>query len=220
MWNQRESHNNIPLPVHDTKRKRKQKFEPPHDKTNKMACVPSEDSDQPGHPPSLIRVFAVRMKKVWVLSYPLSAQRRLLSDWADAQADLSLRWAHSHFVGFVMRRLINAYKITKKCTRSTKTSSLFPKRDGHNAKQEKESIRTMNNAMLFYLKCLVVKTNLPHKIRITPGRNTATERSEAETIRGVKVLLKYFYEYCRQIFTLGLDGCNAWYKTHKKVRLA
>ena len=32
-------------------------------------------------------------------------QRRLWSDWADAQADLSLRWAHSHFVGFVTRRL-------------------------------------------------------------------------------------------------------------------
>ena len=30
--------------------------EPPHDKTNKMACAPSEDSDQPGHPPRLIRV--------------------------------------------------------------------------------------------------------------------------------------------------------------------
>ena len=58
-------------------------------------CAPSEDSDQPGHPPSLIRVFAVRMKKAWVLSYPLSAQRRLRSDWADAQADLSLRWAHT-----------------------------------------------------------------------------------------------------------------------------
>ena len=28
------------------------------------------------------------------------------SDWADAQADLSLRWAHSHFAGFVERRLI------------------------------------------------------------------------------------------------------------------
>ena len=26
-------------------------------------CAPSEDSDQPEHPPSLIRVFAVRMKK-------------------------------------------------------------------------------------------------------------------------------------------------------------
>ena len=35
-------------------------FEPPHDKTNKTACAPSEDTDQPGHPPSLIRVFAVR----------------------------------------------------------------------------------------------------------------------------------------------------------------
>ena len=33
-----------------------------------MACAPSEDSDQPGHSPSLIRVFAVRMKKAWVLS--------------------------------------------------------------------------------------------------------------------------------------------------------
>ena len=33
----------------------------PHDKTNKMAFAPREDSDQPGHPPSLIRVFAVRL---------------------------------------------------------------------------------------------------------------------------------------------------------------
>ena len=29
-------------------------FEPQHDKNNKMTCAPSEDSDQPGHPPSLI----------------------------------------------------------------------------------------------------------------------------------------------------------------------
>ena len=65
-----------------------------------MACAPSEDSDQPGHPPSLIRVFAVYMKKTWVLSYPLSAQRRLCSDWADAQADLSLCWAHMPFCWF------------------------------------------------------------------------------------------------------------------------
>ena len=92
-------------------------------------CAPSEDSDQPGHPPSLIRVFAVRMKKAWVFSYQLSAQRRLIrlggcpgwsessaqrrlislgiwSDWADAQADQSLRCAHTHFVGFVMSWLI------------------------------------------------------------------------------------------------------------------
>ena len=29
-------------------------YEPPHDKTNKMICASSEDSDQPGYPPSLI----------------------------------------------------------------------------------------------------------------------------------------------------------------------
>ena len=47
-------------------------YEPPHDKINKIACAPSEDSDQPGHPPSLIT----------------------------AQADLSLRWAHMPFCWF------------------------------------------------------------------------------------------------------------------------
>ena len=82
-------------------------YEQRHDKTNKVTVRP--DSDQPAHPPSLMRVFAVRMQKTWVLSYPLSAQRRLLSDWADAHADLSLRWAHSHFVGFVMSRLISRH---------------------------------------------------------------------------------------------------------------
>ena len=57
-------------------------FEPHRHKTNKMACAPSEDSDQPGHPPSLIRVFAVRLKKARILSYPMSALRILWSDWA------------------------------------------------------------------------------------------------------------------------------------------
>ena len=47
-----------------------------YDKTNKMACVPSKDSDQPWHPPSLIRVFA------------------------DAQADLSFHWVHNSFCWF------------------------------------------------------------------------------------------------------------------------
>ena len=74
--------------------------EPPHDKTNKMAYAPSEDSDQLGHLPSLIWVFTVLMKKAWVLSYPLSAQWGLWSDWADAQADLSHRWMHRPFCLF------------------------------------------------------------------------------------------------------------------------
>ena len=33
--------------------------ESPRDKIKKMTYAPSEDSDQPGHLPSLIRVFAV-----------------------------------------------------------------------------------------------------------------------------------------------------------------
>ena len=78
-------------------------YEPQHDKTNKMTCAPSEDSDQPGHPPSLIRVFAVCMKNSWALSYPMNLQGRLWSDWADAQAD----WVFTgRSGGFVMQRLI------------------------------------------------------------------------------------------------------------------
>ena len=56
----------------------------PHDKTNKVVCAPREDSDQSGHPPCLIRVFAVRTKKTWFLRYPLSAQRRL---WSESSLD-------------------------------------------------------------------------------------------------------------------------------------
>ena len=62
-----------------------------------MIYAPSKDSDQPVHPPSLIRVFAVRMNKTWMLSYLLSAQRRLWSGWAHAQVDLSRCWAHMSF---------------------------------------------------------------------------------------------------------------------------
>ena len=77
----------------------------PHDKTNKMAFAPSEDSDQPGHPPSLISVFAVRMKQAWVLSYPLSSQRRLIrlgrcSGWSESLLGavilLVLSWGSSN----------------------------------------------------------------------------------------------------------------------------
>ena len=84
---------------------------PAHDKTYKMACAPSEDLEQLRHPPSLIRVFAVRMKKAWALirvftvrmkkawalSYPFSTH---WSDWADAQPHLSYRWAHMPFCWF------------------------------------------------------------------------------------------------------------------------
>ena len=35
-------------------------FEPPHDKTNRMACAPREDSDQPGHPRHSTRLISFR----------------------------------------------------------------------------------------------------------------------------------------------------------------
>ena len=103
--------------------------EPRYVRTSKMAHAPSEDSDQPRHPPSLIRVFAVCMKKAWVLSYPLSAQRRLWSDWANVQADLSLRWAHmplwwfchdaaqmkTHTILLCLRFLINSFTPEQLC---------------------------------------------------------------------------------------------------------
>ena len=68
--------------------------EPHHDKTNKMTCAPSEASDQPGHPPRLIRVFAVRSVVSQGSKVSSCGQRRLWSVCADAQADLSHCWAH------------------------------------------------------------------------------------------------------------------------------
>ena len=60
---------------------RKKHFEPPHGRqkttTNKMTFVPSEDSDQPEHPPSLIRVFAVRSMGSLGSNFALGGQRRL-----------------------------------------------------------------------------------------------------------------------------------------------
>ena len=41
--------------------KSENRFAPQHIKTNNMTCAASEDLDQPGHPPSLIRFFAVRI---------------------------------------------------------------------------------------------------------------------------------------------------------------
>ena len=44
--------------------------EPEHNKTYKMTWMPSDDSDQPAHLCSLVRVFTVRMQKHSVLGYP------------------------------------------------------------------------------------------------------------------------------------------------------
>ena len=53
----------------------------------KIACAPSEYSDQLAHPRSLIRFFVVHLKTFWILGYPQSAHVK-------AQSGLSLCWAH------------------------------------------------------------------------------------------------------------------------------
>ena len=59
------------------------------------------------------------MNASWDLSYLLSARRRLWSDWADAQADLSLHWVHTHFVGLSCRSsfwgLISRFPVPPLC---------------------------------------------------------------------------------------------------------
>ena len=66
-----------------------------------MACAPSEDSNQPGHPPSLIRVFADRMCLLQSLGCQKRDNGEPLPYWVDVQADL-FAGHRGHFVGFVM----------------------------------------------------------------------------------------------------------------------
>ena len=77
-------------------------YEPPRDKTNNVAMRPAKTQIRLG------------IRPVW-------SESSLCAQWvakgpsflhADAQADLSLRWAHTHFVGFVTRRLI-CYRLLK-----------------------------------------------------------------------------------------------------------
>ena len=86
-------------------------------------CAPSEDSDQIGHPPSLIRVFAVCSMGSYGSKLSSCGQRRLWSDWA-AQADLSLRWVHTHSVGFVGSFPINCHLCTIKSIKLLKVQIL------------------------------------------------------------------------------------------------
>ena len=103
-------------------------FEPPHDKTNKMACAPSKDLDQFGHPPSLIKVFAVRMKKACVLSYPLSAQRRrirlfILSVQFQANQILNIHFCMNHDTSRFQSRVWGSIgmQISRSMTKNSKS---------------------------------------------------------------------------------------------------
>ena len=74
-------------------------YEPPHNKINKMTCAPSEDSDQPGHPPIVI---SRRCPPEESLGPKLPIKRTAKTDQTGRmpQADLSLRLAHRSFCWF------------------------------------------------------------------------------------------------------------------------
>ena len=60
-----------------------------------MTCAPSSDSDQPGHPPCLIRDFAMHMKKLWITGYPKSTQQRVYqTGWMPRLTLQPSTWGH------------------------------------------------------------------------------------------------------------------------------
>ena len=73
---------------------------PAHDKINIKTYVTSKDSDQPVQPPSMTRVFVYLPLNSLVAVEGQCDQRRLWSDCADAQADLSLRLSHQCYCRF------------------------------------------------------------------------------------------------------------------------
>ena len=81
------------------------RYEPPHDKTNKMTVRPAKAQISLG-------ICPVRSESSlcaqWIAKDPSFLHADSEDSDQDAQADLSLRWAHTHFVGFVTRRLIYA----------------------------------------------------------------------------------------------------------------
>ena len=50
--------------------KKKNKIQIHGEKIYLMTCAPSEDSDQPAHPRSLIRVLTGRLKELWMACNP------------------------------------------------------------------------------------------------------------------------------------------------------
>ena len=78
----------------------------PRDKTNKVSVRPVKTQISLGIRPVWSEFSLCAQWVAKDTSFSSCGQRRLWSDWADSQADLSLRWAHNHIVVFVTRRLI------------------------------------------------------------------------------------------------------------------
>ena len=88
-------------------------------KNYNKTCATSEDSDQPGHLRSLIRVFADRMCLLQSPGYLKRDERVPLPYWVDVQADLSIRCLHRSSCRFC-RALVHIRVITSQCHDDTK----------------------------------------------------------------------------------------------------
>ena len=81
-------------------------FEPPHDKTNKVAFAPSEESDQPGHPPSLISLRCPHEESLGPL-LPIESTAKTLIRLGGCPGWSEFSLGARPFVGFIMRRVIS-----------------------------------------------------------------------------------------------------------------
>ena len=75
-------------------------YEPAHDKSYNKTCATRQDSDQPAHPRSLIRVFADRICLLQPPDYSNRNKREHLLFWMDVHADPSLCWSHRSYCRF------------------------------------------------------------------------------------------------------------------------
>ena len=88
------------------------RFEPEHDKMNKMTCAPDEDSDQPGHLPSLISLRCPHEEALGP-SLPIKHIAKTDQTGQMRRPILVFDGSTGYFIGFVMFRLIFSVLIKK-----------------------------------------------------------------------------------------------------------
>ena len=81
-------------------------YETAWEKTYNKTFMTSRDSDQPVHSSNMSRVLVYPYLDSLEVVEGTCDQRRLWSDCADAQADLSLRWSRNSYCRFVVRWLM------------------------------------------------------------------------------------------------------------------
>ena len=103
-------------------------FQPPHDKTNKMTMHTTKTQISLGIRPVWSESSLCTQ---WIAKGPSVSpcgQRRLWSDWSDAQADLSLHWAHMAYCWFcheVAHCTVNVSRLQRISIASTVMIEIF-----------------------------------------------------------------------------------------------